>query len=196
MSTRQSQLRLSSETAQRTVSRIDELASISESDTALTRVFASAEHRSANQLVANWMLAAGMQTREDAIGNVIGRYESENGGSDDPAIMLGSHLDTVINAGRFDGMLGVLSALACVETLQENKLRLPYAIEVIGFADEEGVRFQSTYLGSRALTGELSPAVLERVDHNGISFGLPGMRVPYPWVCAETHFLLLRSASQ
>ncbi|MCL4151707.1 UNVERIFIED_CONTAM: hypothetical protein GTU68_063418 [Idotea baltica] len=116
------------------------------------------------------MTAAGMKTREDAIGNVIGRYDAANGAEDAPAIMLGSHLDTVINAGRYDGMLGVLCALAVVESLNENNIRLPYAVEVIGFADEEGVRYQSTYLGSRAITGHFDSAVLSRRDDTGVVF--------------------------
>jgi len=155
--------------AGRITARIDELAAISESSHCLTRRFASPEHRQANDLVASWMVAAGMSVREDAIGNIIGRYEATDSDSA-PAIMMGSHLDTVINAGRFDGMLGLLSALSCVESLYESKHRLPYAIEVIGFADEEGVRFQSTYLGSRAVTGNFDSDVLKRVDESGVSF--------------------------
>jgi len=155
--------------ADRIIARIDELAAISESSHCLTRRFASQEHRRANDLVASWMIAAGMTVIEDAIGNIIGRYEA-NGNHSAAAIMLGSHLDTVINAGRFDGMLGLLSALACVESLFETNRRLPFAIEVIGFADEEGVRFQSTYLGSRAVTGHFDSDVLKRVDEDGVSF--------------------------
>jgi len=162
-------LSITDSAAARIMSRIEELAAISESPHCLTRRFASLEHRRANDLVASWMAAAGMTVREDAIGNIIGRYEALD---DDraPAIVLGSHLDTVINAGRFDGMLGVLSGLACVETLNECAKRLPYAIEVIGFADEEGVRFQSTFLGSRAVTGQFDTSVLERTDEDGITF--------------------------
>lgn len=155
--------------AKKIMVRIDDLATISESPDCLTRRFASVEHQRANQLVASWMVAAGMTTKVDAIGNVIGRYEAASV-IDAPAIMLGSHLDTVINAGRFDGMLGFLSALACVESLHENNQRLPFAIEVIGFADEEGVRFQSTFLGSRAVTGRFDNTVLSRTDENGITF--------------------------
>jgi len=151
------------------MARIDELAAISESPHCLTRQFASQEHRQTNTLVAGWMDAAGMSTREDAIGNVIGRYEAAEA-DNAAAIMMGSHLDTVINAGRYDGMLGFLSALACVESLHEREQRLPFAIEVIGFADEEGVRFQSTYLGSRAVTGHFDTAVLKRVDKDGLNF--------------------------
>ena len=147
--------------------RIEHLAAISESEKGLTRRFATPEHRRANDLVADWMMAAGMSVREDAIGNVIGRYEGVE--AEAPAIMLGSHLDTVVMAGKYDGMLGVLSGLACVEHLESSKQRLPYAIEVIGFADEEGVRYHSTFLGSRAVAGEFDFSQLERADKDGIT---------------------------
>ena len=170
MSLQLDKLTLSDAAASRIMPRIAELEKISESDNALTRRFASVEHRRANDLVSSWMQAAGMQIREDAVGNIIGRYESSSAEQPTPAIMMGSHLDTVINAGSYDGMLGVLSAIACVESLHENQVRLAYPIEVIGFADEEGVRYQSTYLGSRAVTGDFNSDVLKRIDSDGITF--------------------------
>lgn len=147
--------------------RIEQLATLSESTHGLTRRFATPEHRLANDLAASWMKQAGMSVHEDAIGNVIGRYEGAESGA--PAIMLGSHLDTVVMAGKYDGMLGVLCGLACVEHLAANGQRLPQAIEVIAFADEEGVRYQSTFLGSRAVTGEFDFSQLDRLDKDGIS---------------------------
>jgi allantoate deiminase len=147
--------------------RIDALAAISESDQGLTRRFATPEHRRANDLVGHWMAQAGMSVREDPVGNIIGRYEGSVLAA--PAIMLGSHLDTVVMAGKYDGMLGVLCGLACVEYLAAQDQRLPYAVEVIGFADEEGVRYQSTFLGSRAVAAEFDVAQLERPDKDGIS---------------------------
>lgn len=158
---------LAPETGTLIMQRVEELALISESSEGLTRRFATPEHRRANQLAAHWMELADMQVHEDAIGNVIGRYEGDDPSA--PAIMLGSHLDTVVMAGKYDGMLGVLSGLACVEYLAANNIRLPYAIEVIAFADEEGVRYQSTFLGSRAVTGEFETAMLDRKDKDGIS---------------------------
>ena len=158
---------LSSGTGELLMQRIEQLAALSESDEGLTRRFATPEHRLANDLVASWMKKAGMSVREDAIGNVIGRYEGLEDGA--PAIMLGSHLDTVVMAGKFDGMYGVLCGLATVEYLAAQNRRLPHAIEVIGFADEEGVRYQSTFLGSRAITGEFDYAQLDRLDKDGIS---------------------------
>ena len=147
--------------------RIGALAAISEDRTTLTRVFLSAEHRQANECVASWMRAAGMTTRIDAIGNVLGRYEAARLGA--PALLLGSHLDTVRDAGKYDGMLGVVSAIACVASLSQADERLPFAIEVIGFGDEEGVRFGTTMLGSRAVAGSFTPDLLARQDKAGCS---------------------------
>jgi len=161
---------LSPVAAARILPRIEELATLSESTVGLTRQFASAEHRQANDLTALWMSEAGMQVHEDAIGNIIGRYTSASCDENAPAIIIGSHLDTVINAGKFDGMLGVVSGIACVESIHKEGIELPFAIEVIGFADEEGVRYQSTYLGSRAISGDFDDAVLNRTDKNGVTF--------------------------
>src|ERR1700758_3288951 len=128
--------------------RIDELASISESPDHLTRVFLSAEQRRPSELVLGWMRNAGMEAHVDAIGNVVGRYEGVRPGL--PALVLGSHLDTVRDAGKYDGMLGVLPAIACVAELNRAGRRLDFAVTVIGFSDEEGVRFGTTMLGSAA----------------------------------------------
>lgn len=146
--------------------RIEALAQISEDAGKLTRTFASPAMRQVNERVGAWMYAAGMSVRTDAIGNLIGHYPAAT--PEGKILLLGSHLDTVRDAGKFDGPLGVLVALACVEQLHETKTRLPFAIEVVGFADEEGVRYQSTYLGSRALAGTFDPDDLKRVDARGI----------------------------
>ncbi|MHA1164691.1 MAG: allantoate amidohydrolase [Alphaproteobacteria bacterium] len=162
--------------------RIDALARLSERPDGLARRCFTPEHRRANDLVGAWMQGAGMDVHEDAIGNIIGRYEGESEGL--PAVMIGSHLDTVVMAGKYDGMLGVLTGIACVDALNRTRKRLPFAIEVAGFADEEGVRFASTYLGSSAVTGGFDPALLERRDADGItladamkSFGLDPDRI-------------------
>ena len=147
----------------------------------------------ANALVASWMAQAGMTVRQDGIGNVIGRYaavESPKSKVQSPkskihssqstvhssqsrvrseVLLLGSHLDTVRDAGKFDGALGVLVAIACVQDLHDQGLRLPFALEVVGLADEEGVRFQSAYLGSKALAGTLGAADFQRKDAEGIT---------------------------
>lgn len=143
--------------------RIDALAEISEEPGKLTRTFLTPEHRRANDLVESWMRRAGMATRIDAIGNVIGRYEGRRAGL--PALILGSHLDTVRDAGKYDGMLGVVTAIACVEEIHRARTRLPFAIEVIGFGDEEGVRFGATLLGSKAVAGSFEARLLDCLDN-------------------------------
>ena len=153
--------------AARICRRIDELAKISESPDGITRIAFSREHRRAADLLLTYMAEAGMSVRMDEIGNVIGRYEGERDGL--PALMVGSHYDTVRDAGRWDGPLGVLTAIECVAEIAASGVRLPYAIEVIGFADEEGVRFSSTLLGSRAVAGTFDDGALEARDANGIS---------------------------
>ena len=169
--------------AQRILRRCDELARHSELAGGLTRVFLSQENRAVNELVLGWMREAGMAARLDAIGNVAGRYEGERPGL--PCLMLGSHLDTVRDAGKYDGMLGVVAAIECIEVLHLQKKKLPFALEVIGFGDEEGVRFGTTLLGSRAVSGTFDKKNLLSVDAKGISlekalndFGLDPTRIP------------------
>jgi allantoate deiminase len=149
------------------VGRINELAAISETEEHLARVFLTPEHRLAADLILTWMREAGMSAHLDAIGNVCGRYEGDRPGL--PCLMLGSHYDTVRDAGKWDGPLGVITAIACVADLNRRGKRLPFAIEVIGFADEEGVRFASTLLGSRAVAGTFDESVLNGCDRDGIS---------------------------
>src|SRR5208283_485259 len=151
--------------ARRILERCDALARCSEQGDGLTRVYLSAQQRAANALVLSWLQDAGMSARLDAAGNVVGRYEGERPGL--PCLMLGSHLDTVRDAGKYDGMLGVVSAIECVGSLAARRLRLPIALEVIGFGDEEGVRFGSSLLGSRAVAGTFDPSNLERTDAHG-----------------------------
>jgi len=151
--------------AQRICDRCEALARHSEQPDGLTRVFLSPEQRAVSDLVRGWMGEAGLDTRIDAIGNVIGRYEGERPGL--PCLMLGSHLDTVRDAGKYDGMLGVVSAIECVADLSSRAVRLPFAVEVIGFADEEGVRFAATLLGSRAVAGTFDLAWLDKTDQDG-----------------------------
>jgi allantoate deiminase len=162
--------------------RIDELARFTEDPPRLTRIFLSPEMRRTTDLVLAWMREAGMNAQMDAIGNVVGRYEGTKPGL--PALVLGSHLDTVRDAGKYDGMLGVVTAIACVGRLAHDDVRLPFAIEVIGFADEEGVRFGATMLGSRAVAGTFDRALLDLRDKNGMTlaqamrdFGLDPARV-------------------
>jgi allantoate deiminase len=153
--------------AQRILERCDALARCSESAEGLTRVYLSPEQRAADALVLRWMGEAGLAARLDPAGNVVGRYEGERPGL--PCLMLGSHLDTVRDAGRYDGMLGVVTAIDCVAALSERGVRLPFAVEVIGFADEEGVRFNATLLGSHAVAGTFDRAHLDRADAAGMT---------------------------
>lgn len=153
--------------AQRVMVRCDALATISETPGQLTRVYLSPEHMRANALVAQWMEEAGMLTWQDAVGNICGRYEAAGEGA--PAVLLGSHLDTVRNAGRYDGMLGVLTAIEVVDSLHRQGLHGEQAVEIIGFADEEGTRFNITLLGSRGLTGTWPAGWLECQDAQGVS---------------------------
>ncbi len=146
--------------------RCDILARYSEEPGRVTRRFATRAMRQAYEAVAPWMQAAGMVVQYDAIGNLIGRYEGE--GTATKTLLLGSHLDSVRDAGRYDGILGVMTALTCVERLHERALRLPYAIEVLAFADEEGLRYDSAYIGSRAMTGTFDTDILHNIDADGI----------------------------
>ena len=127
------------------VARINQLGAISETPEHLARIFLTPEHRVAAELILSWMRESGMRAHLDAIGNVCGRYEGEKPNL--PCLMLGSHYDTVRDAGKWDGPLGLITAIACVADLNKRGKRLPFAIEVIGFADEEGVRFASTQIG-------------------------------------------------
>jgi allantoate deiminase len=149
------------------VGRINRLGAISESPNNLTRIFLSPEHRAAADLIMAWMGEAGMHAHLDAIGNVCGRYEGVRPGL--PCLMLGSHYDTVRDAGKWDGPLGLVTAISCVADLHRRGRRMPFAIEVTGFADEEGVRFASTLLGSRAVAGTFNESVLGTKDGAGIS---------------------------
>ena len=149
------------------VARIDKLAAISERPDQIARVFLTPQHRAAADLLMIWMRDAGMAAHLDAIGNVCGRYEASVSGR--PCLMLGSHYDTVRDAGRWDGPLGIVTAIACVADLHRRNQRLPFAIEIVAFADEEGVRFASTLLGSRAVAGTLNERVFQFKDSGGVT---------------------------
>jgi allantoate deiminase len=169
------------------------LAKLSEEPDATTRTFLSKPMRDVHTALAAWMARAGMTVRVDAIGNIRGVYAAESSGASGaaaPRFYIGSHLDTVPNAGAFDGVLGTVMAVALVQMLGEK--RFPFAIEVVGFSDEEGVRFGTPFLGSRALAGSFDPAMLDRVDQAGRSvrdavrqFGLDPGRIPDARVVAN-----------
>jgi allantoate deiminase len=151
----------------RILDRIDRLAVLSEDAPRLTRTYLTDAHRQANDLVAAWMREAGMAVRIDAVGNVIGRYEGRTPHL--PALMIGSHLDTVRDAGKYDGMLGVVVGIEGVAALHAQRERKAFAIEVVGFANEEGSRFGATLTGSRAIAGMLDAAQLASRDAHGVT---------------------------
>ena len=145
-------------TAAEVLARCDELATLSARSGRIDRFHLTPEHARANALVATWLQAAGLRTWQDPAGNVCGRLDGPT--PDAPALLLGSHLDTVPDAGRYDGPLGVLLAVAVAARLQDNPL--PFALEVIGFADEEGTRFGTALLGSSAVAGRGGPGPRRR----------------------------------
>ena len=154
------------------MARLEQLAACSEDSTALTRTFLTPQHKAAALLLQNWMEDAGMQAGFDPIGNMVGRYAgaaSATTTGPEPVLLIGSHYDTVRNAGKYDGMYGIIAGIAAVKALHQRGERLPFAIEIIGFADEEGVRFGSTLLGSRAVAGNFDLSLLDKTDADGVS---------------------------
>jgi allantoate deiminase len=152
--------------ASRAIERCRALAGFSESATGTTRTFLSPPMHQVHRALRVCMTALNMEVSVDAVGNLHGLHRSI---SPAPAgrLLIASHLDTVPNAGAYDGILGVMLGLALVEALQDR--RLPYEIEVIGFSEEEGVRFGVPFLGSRALVGSLSADLLELADGQGVT---------------------------
>src|SRR4051794_33033288 len=155
---------LDTSTAVLVLERADRLAACTEEAGRLTRRFATPALAAAGDLVLGWMRDAGMTVRRDAIGNVIGRGDPP-GGATAGTLLLGSHLDTLRDAGRYDGMLGLLVAIACVERPRD----APFALEVCGFADEEGVGYGPAYRGSSVVAGTFAPAALDRRDADGVA---------------------------
>ncbi len=151
----------------RLMDRLEALARFSDDADGLERLYLSSSHKRAADALAGWMREAGLDVRLDAVGTLVGRYEGAAPGV--PALLVGSHIDTVRQAGKYDGALGVLAALTAVEALAQSGERLPFAIEVVAFGDEEGVRFPSTLRGSRALAGTLDAATLDERDASGTS---------------------------
>jgi allantoate deiminase len=151
----------------RLMARLDAFAAFSDEPRRLTRLFLSDAHRRAAQAFIGWCGEAGLEARIDAAGNVVARYEGKRAGA--PAVMLGSHIDTVRDAGRYDGNYGALAALAVIEALAERGELLDHAVEIVAFGDEEGVRFRTTLTGSRALAGTYPEDALDQRDSSGVS---------------------------
>jgi allantoate deiminase len=170
------------EAAARVVARCDELAAVTETPGHITRVYLSPEHARANEIVGGWMHDAGLRTWQDAAGNLHGRAAGIT--PDAPVLLLGSHLDTVVDAGRYDGVVGVLIAIEVIARLVHDHGALPFALEVVAFSDEEGTRFGKALLGSSAVAGVWDDSWWDLRDADGTtvraafeSFGLDPARV-------------------
>ncbi|MGD0758884.1 MAG: allantoate amidohydrolase [Candidatus Sulfotelmatobacter sp.] len=175
--------------AELAIARCQQLARISEDPASTRRTFLSPPMREVHREISSWLQALGAKVRIDAAGNLRGLYDAVQSGA--PRLLIGSHLDTVPNAGAFDGVLGVLLGVALLATLDGEKL--PFAIEMVGFSEEEGVRFGEPFIGSRALVGRLDEALLRRQDANAVTvrraiedFGLQPEKIPEAHVPANT----------
>ena len=151
----------------RIIELAQQLAHFSELPEGLMCTFFSPVHKAVAAQLRDWMRAAGLQVQIDPLGNVIGRYPSAAVAA--KTLIVASHYDTVANAGQFDGRLGILTGLVVAEHLHRSGRRLPFHLEVIGFSEEEGVRFSAPYLGSGAIAGCFDESALARRDVNDIS---------------------------
>lgn len=153
--------------AEKILARINELAAISEDENCITRTFGTKSCIEADEKVSAWMKEAGLETRMDNIGNVRGKLLSKYPQA--KTFVIASHLDTVVNAGKFDGPLGVIMGLDLIEQLVRTKTEIPFNIELIAFSDEEGVRFHTTYLGSKVVAGCFDESLLDKKDESGFT---------------------------
>lgn len=142
------------------------LGAVSDDADGLTCAYMTPAHRRSAGMLLDWMREAGMEAHIDAVGNVVGRYAAAR--PDAKVLMTGSHYDTVRKGGKYDGRLGILLPIALVRHLNRRGERLPFHLEVVGFAEEEGVRFRSTFLGSSAITGRFDPLLLDQPDSEGV----------------------------
>ncbi len=149
------------------MAQADALARFTSDAPRITRTYLSPEHKNAGAYLIDLMRGAGMEAGFDALGNIVGCYAGADAHA--PVVMTGSHQDSVRNAGKYDGLFGILSAIACVKDLHARGKRLPFALEIVGFGDEEGVRFGATLIGSKAMAGTFDPAWLDRTDTDGIT---------------------------
>ncbi len=148
----------------RAAAMIEELGAISAEPGRLVRLFLTPEHRRAADLVARWMREAGLAVSEDVLGTVRGRW------GEGKRLLIGSHIDTVIDAGRYDGPLGVIAGILTAEHLVRSGKRLGFGLDVLAFGDEEGSRFPSTLSSSAACAGAFDPAMLALTDRGGVSY--------------------------
>ena len=174
--------RLFKTSAERVMRRCEALAAVSESGDYIERTYLSDSHKRANAIVEGWIAEAKAEHWQDAVGNVWGRLPSQD--ADSKTLILGSHLDTIVDAGKYDGILGVLMAVELLHLLRSQSIALPFNIDVVGFCDEEGVRFGATLLGSYAIADRWKNDWLDLTDVNGVSiaeamtsFGLDSTKV-------------------
>ncbi|AMJ86471.1 allantoate amidohydrolase [Alteromonas sp. Mac1] len=156
-----------SDAAALVMARCEALGSLSQNPTCLDRRYLTEQHKLANQLTSGWMIEAGMTTWQDSVGNIWGRYTSAVPNA--PRLIIGSHLDTVPNGGKYDGMLGVVAPVTLMAMFSGEGRQFPFHIDIVGFCDEEGTRFGTTLLGSRALTGKWQDEWRRLKDEDGIS---------------------------
>lgn len=158
---------LAKEHSLRAVERCNILAQISEMKSGILRQYLTPAHKQCNQQVAKWMQQAGLKTWQDEVGNQWGRLSTNNPKA--KSLIIGSHLDTVPNAGAYDGILGVLLAIEIAELANAQQLPLPFHLDIVGFADEEGTRFGTTLIGSKAIAGQFQSEWLDIRDANNIT---------------------------
>jgi hydantoinase/carbamoylase family amidase len=145
----------------------EQLAGHSDQASGLTVAYLTRAHQTAAAEIAGWMIEAGLQVEIDAVGNVVGRYPSPD--PDAKVLIAGSHFDTVRNGGKYDGRLGILLPIAVVKRLSDHGVRLPFHLDIVAFAEEEGVRYRSSFLASSALVGSFDPEWLNAIDEDGVS---------------------------
>lgn len=156
-----------SDIASEVLQRCDLLSEITQTPGIIDRQYLTEQHKQANSQVANWMQQAGMSTWTDEAANQWGRYKSDN--PEAKTLVLGSHLDTVPNSGKYDGILGVLLPISLIEYYNKQQRRFPFNIDIVGFGDEEGTRFGTTLLGSRAIAGTWLDKWADLTDQNQVS---------------------------
>ena len=146
--------------------RLQQIAKASTTTEGVTRLPWTPEHRVASDEIAGWMQAAGLDVTRDAAGTLVGASPNPEG---KPVLLIGSHQDSVPSGGAFDGIMGIAVGCLAAEALRHEIPKFPFAIEVLAFADEEGVRFPTALIGPRALAGTLDPGALEMTDTEGVS---------------------------
>ena len=155
---------------ERALAMIDALAAITADEGALTRLYLTPEHARAAALVGEWMRGAGLSVRMDAAGTMRGALPpGRPGRSANKSLLIGSHIDTVIDAGRFDGNLGVVAGILAVEELKARGVALPFGLDILAFGDEEGVRFPVTLTSSSVVAGVFDPKALDATDEKGVT---------------------------